>query len=163
MASFGLVVVAISAVLSGSLAREILHGESTLSSVKYHVIIFVVIVIAILHAPLLVFTGKLGRCRFRGLLDFGALIWRHDHEFDEKWIRIPGKKRADESLLGSRDVASLGAIARAFEHIDQMFFIPFDKKASMVLVLAALLPMVPLLGTSVPLADILKALGKFLV
>ena len=44
-----------------------------------------------------------------------------------------------------------------------MLLMPFDKKASMVLVLAALLPMIPLLGTSVPLGDILKALGKFLV
>ncbi len=161
MASFGLVVLAISAVLSGSLAREIIHAGSSLNSIKYHVIIFVIIVLAILHAPLLVYTGRLARCRFRGLLQFGALIWAHDHEFDEKWIKNPGKK--DETLLGSRDVASLGAISRAFEHIDEMLLMPFDKKASMVLVLAALLPMIPLLGTSVPLGDILKALGEFLV
>jgi hypothetical protein len=161
MASFGLVVLAISAVLSGSLAREIIHAGSSLGSVKYHVIIFVIIVMVILHAPLLVYTGRLARCRFRGLLDFGALIWSHDHDFDEKWIKNLGKK--GESLLGSRDVASLGAISRAFEHIDEMLLMPFDKKASMVLVLAALLPMIPLLGTSVPLGDILKALGEFLV
>ena len=124
-------------------------------------IIFVVIVMVILHAPLLVFTGRLGRCRFRGLLDFGALIWAHDHEFDEKWIKTEAIK--DESLLGNRDVASLGAISRAFEHIDRMLLLPFDKKASLLLVLAALLPMVPLLGTSVSLGEILKALGEFLV
>jgi hypothetical protein len=161
MASFALVVVAISAVLSGSLAREIIHGGSLLSSLKYHVIIFVIVVMAILHAPLLVFTGRLARCRFRGLLDFGNLIWAHDHEFDEKWIKNPDRTR--ESLLGSRDVASLGAISRAFEHVDRMLLMPFDKKASLVLVLAALLPMIPLLGTSVPLGEILKALGEFLV
>ena len=92
MASFGLVVLAVSAVLSGSLAREIIHAGSSLASVKYHVIIFVIIVMVILHAPLLVFTGRLARCRFRGLLDFGALIWAHDHEFDEKWIKKLGKK-----------------------------------------------------------------------
>jgi hypothetical protein len=161
MASFGLVVMAVSALLSGSLAREIVHGGSSLADVKYHVIIFVSIAMVILHAPLLVFTGRLARCRFRGLLDFGNLIWAHDHEFDEKWIRNPASKR--EELLGSRDVASLGAISRAFEHIDQMLLIPFDKKASLVLVVAAVLPMIPLLGTSIPLGDILKALGEFLV
>jgi hypothetical protein len=163
MASFGLVVLAVSAVLSGSLAREILHAGSSLASVKYHVIIFVVIVMLIVHSPLLSFSGRLARCRFRGLLDFGTLVWTHDHEFDEKWIRKTGKKREGETLLGSRDVASLGAIARAFEHVDRMFLIPFDKKASLILVIAALLPMVPLLGTSVPLGEILKTLGEFLV
>ena len=40
---------------------------------------------------------------------------------------------------------------------------PFDKKASLVLVVAAVLPMVPLLGTPIPLAEIMKALGEFLV
>ena len=161
MASFGLVVMAVSAVLAGSLAREIVHGGSSLDDIKYHVIIFVVIAVVILHAPLLVFTGRLARCRFRGLLDFGNLIWAHDHEFDEKWIRNPSSKQ--ENLLGSRDVASLGAIARAFEHVDQMLLLPFDKKASLVLVVAAVLPMIPLLGTSIPLGEILKTLGEFLV
>ncbi len=161
MASFGLVVVAVSAVLSGSLAREIIHSGSKLADVKYHVIIFVIIVMVILHAPLLVFTGRLARCRFRGLLDFGALIWAHDHAFDEKWIKTEAMKR--ESLLGNRDVASLGAISRAFEHIDRMLLLPFDKKASLLLVIAALVPMVPLLGTSVSLGEILRALGEFLV
>jgi hypothetical protein len=161
MASFALVVLAISAVLSGSLAREIIHAGSSLGDIKYHVIIFVIIVMVVLHAPLLVYTGRLARCRFRGLLDFGALIWAHDHEFDEKWIKNPSSKR--ETLLGSRDVASLGAIPRAFEHIDRMFLMPFDKKASLVLVLAAIVPMVPLLGTSVSLGEIMKALGEFLV
>jgi hypothetical protein len=163
MASFGLVVMAVSAVLSGSLAREILHGGSKLSDVKYHVLIFVIIVLALLHAPLVVFTGRMARCRFRGLLDFGNLIWMHDHEFDEKWIRNLGKKGENERLLGSRDVASLGAIARAFEHVDEMLLMPFDKKASIMLAVAAVLPMIPLLGTSIPLGEILKALGEFLV
>jgi hypothetical protein len=163
MVSFGLVVLAVSAVLSGSLAREILHGGSSLADIKYHVIIFVIIMMVILHAPLFVYTGRLARCRFRGLLDFGNLIWAHDHEFDEKWVRNPGKKAEGESLLGSHDVASLGAIARAFDHIDEMRLMPFDKKASLVLVVAAVLPMVPLLGTSIPLAEILKTLGEFLV
>ena len=163
MVSFGLVVLAISAVLSGSLAREILHGGSSLADVKYHVIIFVIIMMVVLHAPLFVYTGRLARCRFRGLLDFGNLIWAHDHEFDEKWVRNLGKKAEGESLLGSHDVASLGAISRAFDHIDEMRLIPFDKKASLVLVVAAILPMVPLLGTSIPLGEILKTLGEFLV
>ena len=40
---------------------------------------------------------------------------------------------------------------------------PFDKKASLVLALAAILPLIPLFGTSIPLGEILKALGAFLV
>jgi hypothetical protein len=161
MASFAIILLAVSAVISGGLAREIIHGGSSLNSVKYHVILFVVLAIGVLYAPLLVFTGRLARCRFRGLLDFGTLIWIHDHDFDEKWIKTLGSK--GDSLLGSRDATSLGAISRAYEHVDNMLLVPFDKKALMVLILAAVIPMIPLLGTELPFMDILKALGEFMV
>ena len=96
LASFGLVLMAISAVLSGSLAYEIVHRGSSLNILKYHIMIFVVLAIVILHAPLIVFTGRLARCRFRGLLDFGSLIGDHDRAFNEKWLKSQGS-----SLLGS--------------------------------------------------------------
>jgi hypothetical protein len=128
---------------------------------KYHVIVFVVLAVVILHAPLVVFTGRLARSRFRGLLDFGTLIGAHDRAFDEKWVKSSEAKH--ESLLGSPDVQSLAAIAQVYEHVDQMQLVPFDKKALVVLVLAALIPMIPLLGTVVGLTDILSMLAKFMV
>ena len=161
LASFALVLMAISAVLSGSLAYEIVHRGSSLNILKYHIMIFVVLAIVILHAPLLVFTGRLARCRFRGLLDFGSLIGSHDREFDEKWLKLSGPTRT--SLLGSPDVASLADLALVYEHVERMQLLPFDKKALIVLVVAALIPMVPLLGTVAGLTEILSMLGKFMV
>jgi len=103
LTSFAIVLMAISAVLSGSLAYEIVHRGSSLNSLKYHVVVFVVLALVILHAPLVVFAGRLARCRFRGLLDFGTLIGRHDRAFDEKWVKPLGTNR--ESLLGRRAIA----------------------------------------------------------
>jgi hypothetical protein len=161
LASFAIVLMAISAVLSGSFAYEIVHRGSSLNILKYHIIVFVVLAIVILHAPLLVFTGRLARCRFRGLLEFGSLIGSHDRAFDEKWLELSGATRA--SLLGSPDVASLADIALVYEHVEGMQLLPFDKKALIVLVAAALIPMIPLLSTVIGLTDILSMLGKFMV
>jgi hypothetical protein len=161
LASFAIVVLAVSAVLSGSLAGEILFRGSSLVDLKYHVIVFVVLVIIILHAPLLAFIGRLGRCRFRALLDFGTLIGCHDRAFDEKWVKPRDTNR--ESLLGSPDVSSLADIAMAFEHVERMRLIPWDKKALMVLVMAAVIPMIPLLGTAIPFTEILSKLGELMV
>jgi biopolymer transport protein ExbB/TolQ len=47
--------------------------------------------------------------------------------------------------------------------VDRMQLVPFDKKAVIVLVVAALIPMIPLLGTVVGLTDIISMLGKFMV
>ncbi len=161
LASFALVLMAISAVLSGSFAYEIVHRGSSLNILKYHIMVFVVLAIVILHAPLLVFTGRLARCRFRGLLDFGSLIGSHDRAFDEQWLKSPSANRS--SLLGSPDVASLADIAQVYEHVERMQLLPWDKKALTVLVAAALIPMIPLLGTVTSLTDILSMLGKFMV
>jgi len=161
LASFATVLMAISAVLSGSLAYEIVHRGSSLNSLKYHVLVFVVLAIVILHAPLLVFAGRLARCRFRGLLDFGTLIGQHDRAFDKKWIKPVCTN--PESLLGSPDVRSLADFAKVFEDVDRMQLIPFDKQALVVLVLAALIPMIPLLGTAIPLTEILAKLAELMV
>jgi hypothetical protein len=160
MASFATVLLAVSAVLSGSLAGEILFRGSSLNQLKYPVVVFTLLAIAIVHAPLLAFSGRLGRCRFRGLLDFGTLIGQHDRAFDEKWIR----PRADDrvSLLGDPDASSLAAVGIIYEHVERMQLVPFGKKALLVLIAAALIPMIPLLGTAIPLAEILSKLGEFL-
>jgi hypothetical protein len=161
LVSFAIVLMGVSAVMSGGFAYEIIHRGSSLATLKYHVVVFVVLAIVILHAPLLVFTPRLARCRIRGLLDFGSLIGSHDRAFDEKWIKPGAMKRG--SLLGSPDVQSLAEIGEVFEHVDRLQLLPFDKKALIVLLVCALLPMVPLLGTTTALSEIMSMLGKFMV
>jgi hypothetical protein len=162
LASFATVLMAFSAVFSAGFADQILHRGESLDSLKYHVAIFLAVAIAIVHLPMLVFSAKLLRIRFTGLLEFGALAWRYDQAFDEKWIKSP-QAASGESILGSADVQSLADVATCYEHVDRMWPIPFDMKAFAVLVLAALIPMVPLLGTAVPLTDIFMKLGALLI
>ncbi len=161
LASFAMVVMAISAVMSAGLADEIMNHGSTLEERKYHVMLFVITVLLVIHAPMLAFTGKLLRCRFSGLLDIGALAWRHDRAFDEKWIKNRGGDDS-ASLLGSPDIQSLADMGTCYEHVNRMLPIPFDVKAFAVLVLAALLPMVPLLWAEVPMTEIFQKLGELL-
>jgi hypothetical protein len=161
LASFSLILMAISAVMSGGFAREIIHRGASLNDLKYHVIVFVALAVVLVHVPLLAFAGKQARCRFQGLLDFGALIWRHDRAFDEKWIKT--LNTTENSILGCADASSLADIAASFEHVDRMQLIPLDKKALFVLIAATLIPMVPLVGTTIPLTEILSKLGEFLI
>jgi hypothetical protein len=162
LVSFAPVLMAVSAVLSAAFADEILHKGESLESLKIHGIIFLVTALVVLHAPMLAFSGKLSRCRFVGLLEFGALIWRHDRAFDEKWIESDAGAN-QENILGSQDVQSLADVAVCYEHIDRMWPLPFDSKAFAVLVLSALLPMIPLVGTKIPLQEIFMKLGELLI
>ena len=162
LASFSTVLMAIAAMFSSAFFYEIIHNHETLDTLKYHVMAFVVIAIVIIHAPLLVFFGRLSRCRFRGLLDFSTLVLRYDRKFEEKWIeRTTGE--TDDSLLGSADIQSLADIASAYEHVNDMLLIPFDMKGFAVLVFAALFPFLPLVATVVPVQEILKKLAEMVV
>jgi hypothetical protein len=162
LVSYAPILLPVSIVFSAGFAQEILHFGESLNSMKYHVIAFVVVALLISQAPLLAFSGKLARCRFAGLLEFGALAWRHDRAFDEKWIHhSPAPAR--ESILGSADVQSMADIATCYEHVSEMRLIPFDAKAFVVLALAALVPMIPLVGTAIPLNEIFMKLGELLI
>jgi hypothetical protein len=161
VASFAVILTAVSAVLSGGVAGEILFRRSSLDSLKYHLIVFVALGVVVLHAPLLAFSGRLARCRFRALLEYGTLISRHDRAFDKKWI--DDRQTDQEKILGSSDVSSLAGLAHAFEHVERMQLIPIDKLALSVLIVAALFPMIPLLATAIPLTEIFSKLAELMV
>jgi hypothetical protein len=160
-ASFGVVVAAVSAVLSGSFAARVLYAGGSLNGLKYHLAVFVALALAFLLAPLLVFSGKLAHCRFQSLLDFGMLAWRHDRAFDDKWIRSPGVDQI--KILGCPDLSSLADMAVAYEHARRMQVVPLDRQALLVLFAAAVIPMLPFLVSTIPLTDILEDLAEFMV
>jgi hypothetical protein len=160
-ASFSVVLAAISAVLSGSFAAQVLYAGASVNGLKYHVAVFVGLALAFVLAPLLVFSSKLAQCRFQALLDFGMLAWRHDHAFDDKWIRNPGVHQ--ENLLGCPDASSLADLATGFEHVQEMQVVPIDRQAVLVLVAAAVGPMLPFFVSTIPLTDILGDLMEFMV
>jgi hypothetical protein len=156
LVSFAPVLTAVSAVISAGFAYEIIHRNESLQSLKYHAITFVVVILLLLHAPLLTFSHRLSNCRYHGLLAYSRFVLRHDRRFDEKWIENPAPD--DDELLGSVDIQSLADIGTVYRHVYEMRLIPFDGKAFAVLVAAAVLPLVPLLGTVIPLNEIFAKL-----
>ncbi len=157
LASFSMVLMAVSTVFSAAFVDQIVHRGESIDSLKYHVMVYAAIALAVLHLPLFSFSGQLSRCRFQGLLEFGKLIWEHDRDFDEKWIKRRDKT-SKESLLGNADIQTLASAATAYEHVDRMWLIPFDVKAFVTLFLAILVPMIPLVGTAIPLNEIFMKL-----
>lgn len=161
IASFSPMVVAITIMVSVGFANEIYHKGESLNTLKYHLSIYVLLITFVLHVPVFWFGFQLARCRFEGLLDFGKLVAGHDRSFDEKWIRQPPSRNQDP-LLGSSDPLSLAALATTYEHIEEMRLIPIDKKAMLLIVISAIVPLLPLIGTEIPLPEVMSKLAEFL-
>jgi hypothetical protein len=162
LSCFTPVVMAVSTVFSAAFAEEILHRGQSLDSLKYHVGVYVLCVLVIMHLPLLFFATRLTRTRFRGLLEFGALVWKYDRAYEEKWLEHADAANSPE-FLGNSDVQTLADIATPYDHIREMRMVPFDSKSFMIVAIAAALPMLPLVGTEIPLQEILSKLGEFVI
>lgn len=64
--------------------------------------------------------------------------------------------------MGSSDPLSLAALATTYEHIEEMRLIPIDKKAMLLIVISAIVPLLPLIGTEIPLPEVMSKLAEFL-
>ena len=157
-AKYGIVVFAVSTVIAAKIGEEILYGGASLLDYKFIIAGYVVMMLIILLAPLLVFTPKLLIVKRRGLLEYSALGNEYTEAFDRKWIRkeVP----EGEPLLGSSDIQSLADLGNSFQFVRNMRAFPIDRNSILPIVVATVLPMLPLVLTVYPFDElVLKIIG----
>ena len=157
---FGAVVFAFSSLLSGQIAIYLLRGES-IAAFRIQLVAFVVLALAFLFIPLLVFTPKLFAVRRRGIIEYGALAARYTREFDRKWLH--GDHPSEEPLIGTADIQSLADLANSVEIVHQMRVVPFDWRTAATIVVWAGVPLLPLAFFVYSPVEVLKGLAQVLL
>ncbi len=142
--------------LAGFIANRIFYLGAALPQFKIEIAVLVVFVLGMVLGPLLLFAPQLAEAKRRGNREYGTLAERYVREFDTKWLR--GGAPADEPLVGSGDIQSLADLSNSFEVVLTMGIAPVTKQAIVQLVVATLLPVVPLALTMMPLEELLKKL-----
>jgi hypothetical protein len=151
---FAPLAVAHGALLAGMIANRILYAGAALPAFKMEILTFVVVVLAIALGPFLVFMPGLAAVKRTGLREYGTLAERYTRGFDSKWLR--GGAPPDEPLIGSADIQSLADLANSFDVIKTMRIVPITREAVVPLVVAVLVPILPLLLTMMSFEDLLK-------
>ena len=154
--AFATLAVAHGALLAGQLANRIFFAGAALTEFKAEIAVVVAFLLCAILGPLLVFAPQLAQAKRKGLREYGTLAERYVREFDAKWLR--GGAPADEPFVGSADIQSLADLGNSYEVVRTMRFAPITKEAILRLAAAALVPMVPLLLTMMPLEALLKVL-----
>ncbi|MFI5209974.1 MAG: hypothetical protein ACHQ2E_05975 [Gemmatimonadales bacterium] len=144
--------------LAGAMANRILHTGATLSGFKVELVGLAAVMLLAVLGPLLVFTPQLAAARRGGLRKYGSLAQRYVREFDDKWVR--GDAPAGEPLLGSGDIQSLADMGNSFEVVREMQLAPFGLRTVLQLAATTLAPVVPLLLTVMPPAELISRLLK---
>jgi hypothetical protein len=148
------------ALLAGQIANRILYNGRSLLSFKLTIVGFVCFFLAVILAPLLVFTPQLDRAQREGNAKYGAFASEYVMDFDQKWMQ---RKESDEQMLGSGDIQSLADLGNSFAVVREMRVIPFATGDVLRLLVAALIPLVPLLLTIMPLEELVTDAIKFVI
>ena len=156
ISAFAVLALAHSVVLAGQLLNRIVHRGASLPDFALEIGAVVVMMLALALAPLVVFAGQLAKLRRTGLDEYGVLAQRLADEFETKWVR--GGAPGDEPFLGSPDISALADMGGSYEVIENMRSVPIAPEALIPLVVAILLPMLPLTLTMMPLEALLEAL-----
>ncbi len=152
---YGIIIFALSSLLSSQIGQEILFGGASLASYRMTIFGFVALVLITFLGPLLVFSPKLFDTMRKGLLEYGALSNEYTQSFERKWIRREAPE--GEALIGSADIQSLADLGNSFEIVRKMRPVPFDLMTAILpMVAAAAVPFLPLLLTVFPLEEIVK-------
>jgi hypothetical protein len=158
---FGILLFSISIASAGVLANDVLYDKVPLQNFAPAIGAYVVFAVIIMLGPLVVFSGLLRKTKRLGLHEYGELATAYTGAFHRKWIQHENPD--NEQLLGTGDIQSLADLGNSYGYVDKMKPLPIDLRVLLHLIIATLLPMVPLLLTVMPLKDVLKLLMKVLM
>jgi hypothetical protein len=151
---FALIMLGVSAIQAGDMGMMILYQGESLHALKFRILIFAGLVLAIFLAPLLVFTSQLGSTRRIGLFRYGVLASHYVRRFQEKWK--PGQGTPDADLLGTSDIQSLADLGNSFNAVQQMRLAPTDIRTLLPMIFCVAAPFVPLVFTVLTPQEILQ-------
>ena len=159
---FGTITFALSTVVSGAIASRVLFAGAQLQSFALVYVALVIITLILFARPLLIFTPRLIRLKYQGMLKYGLLADRYTQLFEQKWVALAEGRQADESVLGTGDIQSLADLGNSFELVRKMRVFPAEPSDFVALAIPALAPVLPLLTTVMPLSEILTDLLKLI-
>jgi len=159
-AAFTLPVFAYGCVLAGRLANEVVYAGKELLSFKFIILAFLLLELLLFAGPIIVFAGPLGRAKRKGLLQYEGLASIMAQQFEKKWMEEAAADK--EGALGQPDFSSLADLNQCVALTRRMNPVPFKLMGVVPLILAALVPLIPVVAIEIPLDDVLKALLKAL-
>jgi len=161
-AAFVPVFVALSIMMSGTIAYDILHEGHTLEGVRMTVAGLVIVVLLVLEGPLFLFFMHMVKARQRGLRDYGALGYRLSHAFQRKWIG-PAPMQQGGELMESVDSSSMADYIATYDAVRSMRVVPMSLRGLVTIAALAAAPFLPLVLTEVSFNEAMQRLFNALV
>src|SRR5262249_43118165 len=131
---------AMASMLAGGMATRIALHEGSPEALRYVFVAVLALVLLLFAGPLVVFRRNLLAAKGRGKCEYGALASGLGLQFEQKWLRRPA---LDEEALGMPDFSATTDLYQVAGNVYQLKHLPIGIKDLGPLVLATLVPFLP--------------------
>jgi hypothetical protein len=140
--------------ISGGIADRVLFGGTRVTEFAPVIGVVVVLLIVLFVGPLFVLRKPLKKIRTRAIFSYGRLASGVGYHFEREWLRpaddVPASALQAPEFSATTDLYSIVVNANTVKGI------PLDLQGVVPLILATLLPFVPLALFEMPLVELLK-------
>jgi hypothetical protein len=148
-------------ITAGATANQVFYKNASVDNIQMTVGGLIVIVLLLFVGPLLIFVFKLHAKKVEGIYTYGSLADDVGRQFEEKWLRNYDEFPA--AALEAPDFSATTDLYQVVANVHEMKLFPFELRAVLSLVAAALLPFIPVVLMMMPIKSIVTELAKLLV
>jgi hypothetical protein len=159
--AFPLLSFALGAVVAGGVANSVVHHGMHLIDFKYIIATLLAAILIFFVAPLMVFTRRILQTRRRGIFEYGALAGAVGRQLERKWL--DRGSNVDEAALDVQHFSATTDLYQTVSNVYRIKNVPLDLQDLIAVVVAVLLPFLPVLLFEIPLDVILQDLVKLLL
>jgi hypothetical protein len=158
---FAVLAFALGTWLAGGVANALLYDARAPRDFRNTLFMLLVLVLLLCAGPLFTLARPLLRARLRGALEYGTLSTAVGQRFEEQWLARGSA--VDVEALGAPDFSATTDLSSITANVRQMRMIPFGLWSLVPLVVATLLPFVPVVLIALPVDQLLEFVGKLLL
>ncbi len=150
---FGVFAFASGSVLAAAWATQLIDHTTTLQALLAPLAAFVAATLVLAIGPLLFFCRPLFRVRRATFYNYSAFAQDYVQKFHARWV---ASGIDVQEALGAQDIQALNDLGGAFGVIDQTRLFVFTPRVVVSLLIACVLPMVPLVASAMTIEEVLK-------
>lgn len=144
---------ALSCVVAAAMVKDVGLQAHAAETVWFAIAGWLLMSVALVLGPLLVFVKPLYALRERSLIEYGSLASRNNLAFHHKWIDQSG---SGEEQIDGDEISSVSDLNAAIEVVQSLRYIPVDFPAILQSVVAVGIPLLAVVATQVPIGELAK-------
>lgn len=153
--AFAVLALAFSAAAAGTVADYVVSEGAPLMELKGFIAGAVLFVLLLFLGPLLFFFGPAYRAKDEALLRYEGLAERFWQAFDRKWVGVDAAPLRP-GQIAEPDISALSDLGSLVKTVREMKTIPVTKEGVLPLLMAIVLPFLPVLAMAFPVDELLS-------